>query len=62
MPRSCTSDRAGLKFPCRLRSGLRKGELIWAEPSLSRVLQVLHNPRYAGAFFYGRPLAHLARR
>jgi DNA invertase Pin-like site-specific DNA recombinase len=46
--------RAGLKFPRRLRSGLHKGELIWGELSLSRVLQVLHNPRYAGAFFYGR--------
>jgi DNA invertase Pin-like site-specific DNA recombinase len=45
---------AGLKFPRRLRSGLHKGELIWGELSLSRVLQVLHNPRYAGAFFFGR--------
>jgi len=33
---------------------VRKGELIWGVLSLSRVLQVLHNPRYAGAFAFGR--------
>jgi len=47
-------ERAGLQFPRRLRSGLHKGELIWGPLTLSRALQVLHNPRYAGAFFYGR--------
>lgn len=31
-----------------------KGELLWATPRHSRFLQVLHNPRYAGAFVYGR--------
>jgi DNA invertase Pin-like site-specific DNA recombinase len=44
----------GLLFPRRLRRGLRKGELIWGTLVHSRVLQVLHNPRYAGAFFHGR--------
>lgn len=44
----------GLLFPRRLRRGLRKGELIWGPLVHSRVLQVLHNPRYAGAFFHGR--------
>jgi DNA invertase Pin-like site-specific DNA recombinase len=44
----------GLKFPRRLRKGPHKGELVWGELSLSRALQMLHNPRYAGAFFYGR--------
>ena len=43
-----------LQFPRRLRSGTRKGELVWGDLSLSRVLQVLHNPRYAGAFSFGR--------
>src|SRR2546425_7933258 len=33
---------------------LNKGELHWVEAVHSRVLQVLHNPRYAGAFVYGR--------
>ena len=44
----------GILFPRRLRSGPNKGELIWALPQHSRILQVLHNPRYAGAFVYGR--------
>jgi DNA invertase Pin-like site-specific DNA recombinase len=41
----------GLLFPRRLRRGVRKGELIWGPLVHSRVLYVLHNPRYAGAFF-----------
>ncbi len=44
----------GLLFPRRLKTGPRKGELAWGQLQHSRVLQVLHNPRYAGAFFYGR--------
>ena len=44
----------GLRFPCRQRAGEKKGDLTWAVPSHSRVLQVLRNPRYAGAFVYGR--------
>lgn len=43
-----------LLFPRRLRSGFRKGELIWANPGHSRIVQALHNPRYAGAFSFGR--------
>src|SRR5271157_3323576 len=41
----------GLLFPRRLRRGVRKGQLVWATLVHSRVL---HNPRYAGAFYYGR--------
>jgi hypothetical protein len=44
----------GIRFPRRLRSGPNKGDLVWALPQHSRILQVLHNPRYAGAFVYGR--------
>jgi DNA invertase Pin-like site-specific DNA recombinase len=44
----------GLMFPRRLLTGSNKGELLWAPPQHSRILQVLHNPRYAGAFAYGR--------
>ena len=44
----------GLRFPRRLRKGLSKGELHWVRAAHSRILQVLHNPRYAGAFVYGR--------
>ena len=46
--------REGLLFPTRIRKGHRTGELAWAEPSHWRVLRTLHNPRYAGAFAYGR--------
>lgn len=44
----------GLQFPSRLQSGPNKGKLVWALPNHARVLQVLHNPRYAGAFVFGR--------
>ena len=43
-----------LLFPRRLRSGSRKGEVIWTPLAHSRVLQILHNPRYAGAYMFGR--------
>ena len=44
----------GLRFPARVRTGPHKGELSWTPLRHSRVLNVLHNPRYAGAFVYGR--------
>jgi DNA invertase Pin-like site-specific DNA recombinase len=44
----------GLSFPARVRSGQRKGELTWMPLAHWRVLSTLHNPRYAGAFAYGR--------
>ncbi len=44
----------GLTFPRRLTAGQRKGELVWGPLEHSGVLRVLRNPRYAGAFFYGR--------
>ena len=44
----------GLQFPRRIRKGASRGELHWVKAAHSRVLQVLHNPRYAGAFVYGR--------
>ncbi|MBW6487315.1 MAG: recombinase family protein [Syntrophobacterales bacterium] len=43
-----------LLFPRRLRKGLHKGELVWGELCHSRTLGLLHNPRYAGAFVFGR--------
>lgn len=46
--------REGWLFPRRLRAGPRAGEVVWGELGHSRVLHVLHNPRYAGAYFYGR--------
>lgn len=43
-----------LEFPRCVRRGIGKGDLIWGTLDHSRVLQILHNPRYAGAFVYGR--------
>lgn len=43
-----------LLFPRRLRKGLNKGKLLWGELCHSRTLSLLHNPRYAGAFVFGR--------
>ena len=43
-----------LLFPSRIRSGAHKGELVWAELLHSRARQIIHNPRYAGAFVFGR--------
>ena len=44
----------GLRFPRCIRKGLNKGEMHWVRAEHSRIIQVLHNPRYAGAFVYGR--------
>ncbi|MGH8111839.1 MAG: recombinase family protein [Rhodanobacteraceae bacterium] len=46
--------REGLTFPRRVRYGIGKGEVHWGPLDHSRTLQILHNPRYAGAFVYGR--------
>jgi DNA invertase Pin-like site-specific DNA recombinase/DNA-binding transcriptional regulator YiaG len=43
-----------LLFPARVRFGPHKGELAWMPLKHWRVLRTLHNPRYAGAFVYGR--------
>ena len=55
---ACATVRAfreqGLLFPRRPRGGPGKGELLWVEPTRSRVIQILRSPRYAGAFVYGR--------
>ena len=47
-------NTAGLSFPWRHRSGPRKGEIDWKPLAHHVVLRVLHNPRYAGAFTFGR--------
>lgn len=44
--------REGLKFPRRGPAGT--GEIAWQELSLHSALNTLHNPRYAGAFCFGR--------
>jgi DNA invertase Pin-like site-specific DNA recombinase len=47
-----------LRFPRRPRSGPHKGELLWAPLYHWHVLRVLHNPRYAGVFCFGRSRTH----
>ncbi len=43
-----------LPFPRRARYGAHQGETLWGRLEHSRALWVLHNPRFAGAFFFGR--------
>ena len=47
-----TFRREALKFPKRGQAG--SGEIVWAVLTESIALDTLHNPRYAGAFCYGR--------
>ncbi len=47
-------NEQGLQFPKRMYRGFRTGDLVWSPITHSNVRRVLHNPRYAGAFFYGR--------
>lgn len=46
--------RQSLTFPRRVSHGANKGEIIWGPLLHHRALWILHNPRYAGAFAYGR--------
>src|SRR5271167_1165315 len=46
--------RAGLPLPVRPLRGPAPHEVVWREASSSRVLQILKNPAYAGAYVYGR--------
>lgn len=44
----------GFRFPTRANAGPGKGQILWGELRHSQVLRILHNPRYAGAFVFGR--------
>ena len=44
----------GLLFPCRPDGGPQKGEILWRPLTVIQALNALHNPRYAGAYVYGR--------
>jgi DNA invertase Pin-like site-specific DNA recombinase len=44
----------GILFPTHLRCGPRKGEVTFGPLHHSRALRILANPRYAGAFAFGR--------
>jgi DNA invertase Pin-like site-specific DNA recombinase len=44
----------GLQIPDRLWQREHKGEVVWRPLRHARVLSILHNPFYAGAYVYGR--------
>jgi len=44
----------GLQIPARLWTRQHKGEVVWTPLRHARVLSMLHNPCYAGAYVYGR--------
>jgi len=44
----------GLPFPQRLHTGPCRGDLVWRPLGATRALHVLHNPRYAGAYAFGK--------
>ena len=46
--------RENIKLPARPRSGPANGKLSWALPRVPQVGRMLKNPRYAGAYVYGR--------
>jgi DNA invertase Pin-like site-specific DNA recombinase len=43
-----------MKFPLRSYCDPNKGDLQWQRLTYSRALMILKNPRYAGAYYYGR--------
>ena len=46
--------REGIQVPHYSRTSPRSGRIIWGDLTHSQTLRLLHNPRYAGAFAYGR--------
>lgn len=49
-----TFRREGIRFPRRPRCGPHKGDLLWGPLHYSQTLLMLRNPRYSGAFVFGR--------
>jgi DNA invertase Pin-like site-specific DNA recombinase len=52
----------GVLLPRRQHGGLQAGQLLWRKPTQAALIEILHNPAYAGAFVYGRKGAHPHRR
>jgi DNA invertase Pin-like site-specific DNA recombinase len=57
-----TFREQGLLFPRRLDSGPHRAELAWGPLLHTRALRTLKNPRYAGAFAFGRSQTRRHRR
>ena len=47
----------GLLFPRRIIRGPKKGDVLWGPLEHGHVLRILHKPRYAGVFIFGRTRA-----
>jgi DNA invertase Pin-like site-specific DNA recombinase len=43
-----------MKFPCRMHLGPDRGKVKWQRLTSGRALSILNNPRFAGAYYYGR--------
>ncbi len=52
----------GVLLPRRQTGGLHAGQLLWKRPTDDAIYEILQNPAYAGAFVYGRTVAHPNRR
>ncbi len=52
----------GLPLPARPLRGPAPHEVVWQLARTSSILDILHNPAYAGAYVYGRKTLHPARR
>lgn len=46
-------NKQGLKFPLRLHQDFKRGDVHWVQLIYSRVIHILHNPIYAGVYYYG---------
>ena len=46
--------RENIQMPHYSRTGPKSSRIIWGDLTHSQALRILHNPRYAGAFVYGR--------
>ena len=53
---------AHLPVPARPRVGPAPYEVVWQPARTSAILDMLHNPAYAGAYVYGRKQFDPARR
>ena len=43
-----------IQFPRNIIRGPHRGEVVWDELTYGKALQILHNPRYAGVYCYGK--------
>jgi hypothetical protein len=52
----------GILLPRHQTGGLHAGQLLWRKPTQAALIDILHNPAYAGALVYGRRPQHPQRR